>query len=69
VLHCCIVPHCRLQEDGLSFLGAFPEDAMLRAVRLDEVLPALEAQLMFGSNVALDQVRLAGSSRVLEGVL
>jgi hypothetical protein len=30
---------------------------MLRAVRLDEVLPALEAQLMFGSNVTLDQVR------------
>jgi hypothetical protein len=29
---------------------------MLRAVRLDEVLPALDAQLMFGSNVALDQV-------------
>jgi hypothetical protein len=26
-------------------------------VRLDEVLPALEAQLMFGSNVTLDQVR------------
>jgi hypothetical protein len=38
-------------------LGAFPEDPMLRAVRLDEVLPALEAQLMFGSNVTLDQVR------------
>jgi hypothetical protein len=48
---------CRLQEEGLSVLGAFPEDAMLRAVRLDELLPALEAQQMFGSNVTLDQVR------------
>ncbi|KAF6251911.1 phosphate acetyltransferase [Scenedesmus sp. NREL 46B-D3] len=45
----------KLQEDGLNFLGAFPEDAMLRAVRVDEVLPALEAQLMLGSNVTLDQ--------------
>jgi hypothetical protein len=26
-------------------------------VRLDELLPALEGQLMFGGNVTLDQVR------------
>lgn len=45
----------KLAEEGLPLLGAFPEDAMLRGVRLDEVLPALEAQRMFGSNVVLDQ--------------
>jgi hypothetical protein len=38
---------------------------MLRAVRLDEVLPALDAQLMFGSNVTLDQVRRFAFSFVL----
>lgn len=53
----CSTARCRLAEEGLPLLGAFPEDAMLRGVRLDEVLPALEAQRMFGSNVVLDQVR------------
>lgn len=46
----------RLQDAGLHFLGAVPEDKLLRAVRLDEVLTALEADFTFGSKVQLDQV-------------
>lgn len=45
----------RLGEAGLRFLGAFPEDKLLRSVRLDEVQQALGAELMFGSKVQLDQ--------------
>jgi hypothetical protein len=37
-------------------LGAIPEDKLLRAVRLDEVQTALNAEFMFGSKVQLDQV-------------
>ncbi len=44
-------------------MGAFPEDKLLRGVRLDEVLPALNAQYMFGSKVSLDQVITWHSTR------
>jgi hypothetical protein len=47
---------CRMQDAGLHFLGAVPEDKLLRAVRLDEVMTALDAQYTFGSKVQLDQV-------------
>lgn len=49
---------CRLADAGLHFLGAVPEDKLLRAVRLDEVQIAMEAELKFGSGVQLDQVRM-----------
>lgn len=72
---CCVPvpgPCCRLAEEQVPFLGAFPEDKLLRAVRLDEVLPALNAEYMYGSSVQLDQVRsrkevllFNGSVRVL----
>eukprot|EP00775_Hariotina_reticulata_P002839 gene2839-3132_t len=45
----------KLDEVGLPFLGAFPEDKLLRGVRLDEVLPALGAELMYGYKEQLDQ--------------
>lgn len=46
-----------MQDADLHFLGADPEDKLLRAVRLDEVMTALDAQYTFGSKVQLDQVR------------
>jgi hypothetical protein len=46
----------RLNDAGLPFLGAIPEDKLLRAVRLDEVQTALNAEFNFGSKVQLDQV-------------
>lgn len=45
----------RLSDAGLHFLGAVPEDKLLRAVRLDEVQIAMEADFKFGSRVQLDQ--------------
>lgn len=45
----------RLSDAGLHFLGAVPEDKLLRAVRLDEVQIAMDAELKFGSKVQLDQ--------------
>eukprot|EP00878_Enallax_costatus_P009319 GHUV01009739.1.p1 GENE.GHUV01009739.1~~GHUV01009739.1.p1 ORF type:complete len:586 (+),score=159.89 GHUV01009739.1:322-2079(+) len=45
----------KFSEAGIPFLGAFPEDKLLRGVRLDELLPALNAEFMFGSKVQLDQ--------------
>lgn len=47
---------CRFQDEGLHFLGAVPEDKLLRSVRLDEVQTALDAEFSFGSRVQLDQV-------------
>lgn len=41
----------------MTLLGAVPEDKLLRAVRLDEVQTALDAEFSFGSKVQLDQVR------------
>mgnify|MGYP001810241812 FL=1 len=58
--HVCFGTHalyCRMQDADLHFLGAVPEDKLLRAVRLDEVMTALDAQYTFGSKVQLDQVR------------
>lgn len=50
------LPLHRLADAGLHFLGAVPEDKLLRAVRLDEVQIAMDADLKFGSKVQLDQV-------------
>ena len=54
---CCVLLCCRLQSEGIALLGAIPEDQLLRAVRLDEVQTALDAEFSFGSKVQLDQVR------------
>jgi hypothetical protein len=48
-----------MNDAGLPFLGAIPEDKLLRAVRLDEVQTALNAEFNFGSKVQLDQVSCA----------
>jgi hypothetical protein len=40
---------------GLTFAGAIPEDPLLNAVRLDEVQAALDAEVILGSNIQLDQ--------------
>jgi len=58
---------CRFQDEGLHFLGAVPEDKLLRSVRLDEVQTALDAEFSFGSRVQLDQVcRFVGCFSVLK---
>jgi hypothetical protein len=57
-----------LSDAGLHFLGAVPEDKLLRAVRLDEVQIAMEADFKFGSRVQLDQVCLQAAI-VCAGVL
>jgi hypothetical protein len=54
-----------LGDAGLHFLGAVPEDKLLRAVRLDEVQIAMEAEFKFGSRVQLDQVCLQGYCAVV----
>jgi len=46
----------RCNESKLPLLGAIPEDAILRSVRLDEVQKALAAELLFASKLQLDQV-------------
>jgi hypothetical protein len=56
ILTLCDIVIDRLEEVGLPFLGAFPEDKLLRGVRLDEVLPALDAEMMYGHKEQLDQV-------------
>ena len=46
----------RCSESKMPLLGAIPEDAILRSVRLDEVQKALDAELLFASKLQLDQV-------------
>lgn len=52
----CHYAACRLHDEGIHLLGTIPEDKLLRAVRLDEVQTALDAEFSFGSRVQLDQV-------------
>lgn len=45
----------RFARVGLPFAGAIPSDALLAAIRLDEVQAALGADMLYGDPLLLDQ--------------